>query len=175
MGGQLSTDTLCNQEWDSYLKTTGKNKDGWELVLDDSRSVDINSDTTVFLAKFAEIMENLLLGSEQVISDMLHQEFADVTVKRMEELINFDFANSKEKKFYKVIPLLRRTEDPSLLRKTEMVLVMVVRITPDAIKKPLQEQEKATAHIESSIKVQVHSKRDSEYFEHFMQGPMRPC
>ena len=50
MGGQLSTDTLCNQEWDSYLKTsiTGKNEDGWELVLDDSRSVDINGDMTIF-------------------------------------------------------------------------------------------------------------------------------
>ena len=166
MGGQLSTDALCIQEWDSYLKTTGKNKDEWDVYLDDSRNINIIHDTALFLAKFADIMETLLLGSKQVISERLHKEFADVTVKRMQELINFDFPNSNEKKFNKVVTLLRRTEDPELKRKTEMVLVMVVRITTDVIKKP-EEEERATTHIESAIKVQVRSTKDSKYFENY--------
>lgn len=82
-----STDKLCKREWNSYLETTGQIKNGWELVLDDFRNVDINSDRTIFMVKFTEIVEKLLLGSPQVISDMVHQEFTDVTVKRMEELI----------------------------------------------------------------------------------------
>lgn len=162
MGNQASTDTLCTQEWDKYLKTVGESKEGWNLILDDSRNVNIHSGMTKFLAHFTDLLENLFLGCKAVLSENVHRELVDVTVKRMEELINFDYKNCKEKNFYQVIPLLRSTDDNRLQRKTEMILVLVVRITADTTKKPLQEQEEPTAHIENSIKVRMRSKHEPD-------------
>ena len=165
MGGHLSTDrgtdTLCTQEWDKYLNSTGKPKDDWELLLDDSRNVNLHDDTSKFLARFTDIMENLFLGCKEVMSARVHQEFSDVTVKRMEELINFDHSNNTEKKFNKVVRLIRLTEDSDFQRKTEMILVMVIRITVVAKKRSQeQEEEQPTFQIENSIKVQIRSIKD---------------
>lgn len=153
----MSTETLCSHEWDKYLKTTGKAKKGWELIMDDFRNVNVHSQMATFLEHFANLMENLFLGSAtEVMSDSVRKKFVDVTVERMKELIDFDykytnFGAGNKIKFYQVTPLMRSTEDTHLKRKTEMILMMVVRITKDEPK----------AHIETSIKVRIRSIKDS--------------
>ena len=168
MGGRVSTETLCSHEWDKYLKTIGKAKREWELIMDDFRNVNVYSDTTEFLPHFTDLMNTLFVVSEKVMSNSVRDEFVNVTVERMKELINFDYANSTldsdnvtKKRVCQVIPLLRSTEDTDTdtKRKTEMILVMVLRIT-----RPREQESAANnrkVHIENSIKVRIRSIKDS--------------
>lgn len=153
----MSTEALCSQEWEKYLKTTGEHKDGWEVILDDSRNVNINKSMSFFLAHFTDLMENLFMGCKEVMSESVHRELVDVAVKRMEELINFDYSNYSGKRFYQVVPLLRSTDDCILQRKTEMIVVMVVRVSVV----PKSDRNETPAQIENSIKVRMRSKSDN--------------
>ena len=161
----MSTETLCSHEWDKYLKTAGKAKKGWELIMDDFRNVNVYSEVgnrTGFLKHFTDLMKTLFVVSEKVMSKSVRDEFVKVTVERMKELINFDYANSTldsdnvtKKRVCQVIPLLRSTEDTDTdtKRKTEMILVMVLRITRPREQVPNNEK----VHIENSIKVRIRS------------------
>jgi len=167
---QSTVDTLCKEEWNSYREEMGglKLKEGWALILDDFRNINITHTTSHFLARFSGIMENLFLGCKEVVSANVHRELVDVTVKRMETLIQFDHRNHTKREFNKSVRLFRANDDPSYSRKTEMILVMIVRITVTETnsaagnsariqatttqrERDLQNQ----AHIETAVKLQI--------------------
>ena len=170
---QIPVDTICKQEWDGYRQEMGglDLKEGWGLILDDSRSINITHTTSNFLARFSDIMENLFLGCKEVVSSNVHRELVDVTVKRMETLIQFDHQNHTEREFSKSVRLFRATDDPSYSRKTEMILVMIVRITvaattsrnPEArIQATTTQREQNQAHIETAVKLQIRSVKEEQ-------------
>lgn len=85
MGASCSK--LCTEEWKEYVDQF-KLQDKWEIVLDDTRDMEINYTMGDFLAKSADIFENLFLGCENILSDDLHAAFVDIIVKRLETIIS---------------------------------------------------------------------------------------
>ena len=170
MGGQTSVQDRCKQEWDKYQSDVGAIKSGWTLVLDDSRDTDVVQTVSFYLAKSTDIMENLMMGCKEVISETVHQDLVDTVVKRIQSVIQFDYKNYNEKIFNGVITLYRATDDYVKGRKTELVFVAILRFTSPA-KRNLhlkndnqrsQELDVNQVHIESSIKLQVRSIKDPE-------------
>ena len=170
MGGQTSVQDRCKQEWDKYQSDVGAIKSGWTLVLDDSRDTDVVQTVSFYLAKSTDIMENLMMGCKEVISETVHQDLVDTVVKRIQSVIQFDYKNYNEKIFNGVITLYRATDDYVKGRKTELVFVAILRFTSSE-KRDLQskndnqrsqELDINQVHIESSIKLQVRSIKDSE-------------
>ena len=170
MGGQTSTQVLCKQEWDKYQEEVGTIKDGWTLVIDDSRNLDVMQTMSSYLAHATDLMENLMLGCKEVISESVHQELVDTIVKRLESVIEFDYKNYNDKVFNGVITLFRATDDYVKERKTEMVFVTILRFTSSTSRNLASKNDKQRTqdldvnqiHIESSIKLQVRSIKDPE-------------
>jgi len=184
---QPPVDTLCKEEWNSYRQEMGglKLKEGWALILDDFRNINITHTTSHFLARFSGIMENLFLGCKEVVSANVHRELVDVTVKRMETLIQFDHRNHTEREFNKSVRLFRATDDPSYSRKTEMILVMIVRITVTETNSRNAAKIQATttqrgdlqnqAHIETAVRLQIRSVKEEQSEVIVMQNDNNPC
>ena len=175
MGNQQSqvetVDELCTQEWEKYERKVGSIKDGWELIHDDGRAVDVKSSIAGFLAHFSSLQENLFIGCDSsYISGTLHRNLVDVTVKRMEEIINFDYVNCSSKVFNNKATILRARDDTKKNRKTEMIFVMAIRITDTSKRTPgtrsTADLDSQTVHVESSMKLQLRSIKQTFNYVH---------
>ena len=128
---------LCNEAWDSHnwrLKDEEGFDPGWELILDDFRQIELLMTTSQFLAHFSDLIENLLLGCKEAMSDEVHQSFVDLIVTQTENVIQDEYIKCEDGNFCKHVPLYLNKEDSPKNRKTQMVFLMVIRISNSVIK-----------------------------------------
>ena len=122
--------TVCMSEWNRYKEEIGECKPDWEIILDDSRRINVNTTASDFSGHASEMIKNLFLGCNEVVSLEIHDQFVETIVKRIKEITEYDWEHHKEKDpFNQVIKLYRSTEDLSKERQTELLFVMVIRIT----------------------------------------------
>ena len=170
MGGEQSIpcNKLCNESWENYANEDCKLRDGWEVILDDTREVETISTMSDFLANFADIFENLFLGSEDSMSNDVHATLVDVMVKRLQSIIQMDWVNHKNGKFTpSPIRFMRINDDRRKNRKFQLIFVMVLRII--SVKKQDTEKTDLETHeasVEMSVRIQL---RNTE--EIFMYQP----
>ena len=120
MGGEQSIpcSELCSKSWDSYANGDYRLQEGWEVTLDDSREVETISTMSSFLATFADIFENLFLGSRDSMSDNVHATLVDVVVKRLQSIIQIDWVNHRKREFCpSPIRFMRMNDDYGKNRK----------------------------------------------------------
>lgn len=150
---------LCNEAWNSHnwrLKDEEEDFDpGWELILDDFRQIELVMTTSQFLAHFSDLIENLLLGCKEAMSDEVHQGFVDLIVTQTENVIQEEYIKGEDRlNFCKNLPLYLNKEDSPKNRKTQMVFLMVIRISNLVSKESRVEKE---ATWECFIRLQLSS------------------
>ena len=126
----VSVQNLCNGAWNNHkwrLKDEEDFDPSWELILDDFRQIELFMTTSQFLAHFSDLIENLLLGCKEAMSDEVHQDFVDFIVKQTENVIQEEYTEEEESSACRQIPLYLKREDPLKNRKTQMVFLMVIR------------------------------------------------
>ena len=166
MGGEQSTPScnkLCSQDWDNYVNKEHKLQEGWEIILDDTRDVDTIYTMTKFLANFANIFENLFLGSKNSMSENIHATLVDVVVKRLQSIIQIDWLNHKMREFSPLpIHFMRINDDNGRNRKFQLIFVMALRIISTK-KRDGKEEELDTHHanVEMSVRIQLRSKQET--------------
>ena len=147
IGTQLQdVSTKCNNEWNRYNDTIGNCKPDWDIILDDSRHINANTTATEFSAHTSNMIENVFLGCKEMLSREVHDQFVEIITKRVAEITQYDWEHCDKDPFNQVIKLFRSTEDLLMDRKTEMLFVMVIRIT-----------RTASAKWESCLKLQLRS------------------
>lgn len=149
---------MCHRAWNSHswrLKDEEDFDPSWELILDDFRQIELIMTTSQYLAHFSDLIENLLLGCKEAMSDEVHQDFVDFIVQQTENLIQEECVKEEEENpVYKQIPLYLKKEDPLKNRKTQMVFLMVIRISNLESKERRTDKE---TKWESFIKLQLSS------------------
>ena len=161
---------LCNDAWESHnwrLKDEEDFDPGWELILDDVRQIELTVTTSKFLAHFSDLIENLFLGCKEAMSDEVHQDFVDLIVNQTENIIQEEYTNGKTEVFCKEVPLYLNKEDALKNRKTQMVFLMVIRISNS----PSKERTEREAKWESFIKLQL----SSDMQKYPIEQPRRCC
>lgn len=149
---------LCSQKWKDYVDKDYKLQDGWEIILDDTRGFEASYTMTSFLATCTDIFENLLLGSQDVISPHVHTTFTDVLIKRLESIIKLDYLNHKKKEFTPSIHFTRINDDRDKNRKQQLVFVMSLRITDNALRRGVeQELNTIETNVEMFLRIQIRS------------------
>ena len=142
----IDISTVCMSEWNRYIEEIGECKPEWEIISDDSRCINVNTTPSDFSSHASEMVQNLFLGCNEVVSLEVHDQFVETIIKRIKEITEYDWKYHKEKDpFNQVIKLYRSTEDLSKDRQTELVFVMVIRITA------------SSTNWESCVKLQLRS------------------
>ena len=164
MGGQMSRQksvlSLCQEEWDLYIDNNRDFKSEWEMILDDARHVNVTTTTSHFLAHFSDLIENLFLGCKDMVSDELHNSFVDILVKRMEEIVRYDYKHATKDFTPPPVKLIRYTEDAPKDRKTQMIFVMIARV--EKKHKWAENVDDLEANWEICLKLQLRSHKDEQ-------------
>ena len=151
------------------LKDEGNFEFGRELILDDFRQIELFMTTSQFLAQFSDLIENLFLGCKEAMSDEVHQDFVDIIVTQTQSIIQKEYhsINGMNRNFCKDIPLYLNKEDSLKNRITQMVFLMVMRISNLATEEIGPEKK---AKWECSIRLQLSSDKTLVAVR-----PRRPC
>ena len=130
--GQASIRAVCDSEWNlytQYIDENGSRRDEqqWEMILDDLHHLDIETTSIEISTHFTDVVETILLGCKEVVSRDIHDQFVEIIVKRVKEIIELD-SDVINTQFNQVINLFRSTEDSQRDRETSVVFVMAIRL-----------------------------------------------
>jgi len=163
--GQASVRELCNNEWNLYTQHIDEHgsrhkEQHWAIILDDLHHLAIETTSQEISVQFADVVEKILLGCKEVISRELHDQFVEIIVRRVKEIIEFDFRDNKQ--LNQVIELFRSTEDSQKGRETSVMFVMAIRLTKTSKRQESEgeDREISTAPTiiwESCFRIRLHS------------------
>ena len=136
------------------LKDKGSFESGRELILDDFRRIELLMTASQFLARFSDLIENLFLGCKEAMSDEVNRDFVDLVVTQTQSVIHEEYKGSNGA-FCKEIPLFLNKEDPLKHRITQMVFLMVMRISNSTREESGPEER---AKWECTIRLQLRQK-----------------
>ena len=153
--GHSSVNILCENEWELYKTQIGELDQNLTVILDDRRHLDLITTKSNVLAQFSGLIENTFLGCKEVISRDIHDDFVEAIVKRVEQIVLFDYS-SKVHHPDQTIKMFRFTEDTGRDRQTNMIFVMVIRIAH--VRAELtDDEEEAMIKWESCLRLRMHS------------------
>jgi len=144
---------VCKSEWDKY-KGEIAGKPDWDIILDDFRPIDVYTTASQFSSHFSDMIENLFLGCKEMVSREIHEQFVEIIKKRTEEITQYDWEHRKDHdSFNQVIKLYRFADDTMKERQTDMIFVMVIRMSNVSKKS----KDEIVANWESCVKLQLRS------------------
>ena len=178
--GQASIRAVCDREWNlytQYIDENGSRRDEqqWEMILDDLHHLDIETTSIEISTHFTDVVETILLGCKEVVSRDIHDQFAEIIVKRVKEIIELD-SDVINTQFNQVINLFRSTEDSQRDRETSVVFVMAIRLMT-AKRQEAREEDTSppapTIKWESCFRIRLHSRLINRPVSRRAQTPRR--
>ena len=174
--GQTSVRALCDSEWNLYTQHIDEHgskhdEQQWEMILDDLRHLAIETTSPEISANFTDVVENILLGCKEVISREIHDQFVEIIVRRVKEIIELDSETTN----LQVIKLFRSTEDTQRNRETCMVFVMAIRYTKrqEVGEEDITMVTPPTIRWESCFRIRLHSHLINQPVAQRVQTPRR--